>query len=69
MNVIFQEQFTGIVQHIENLCAIGTKNFFKDRTIVFQSLVQDGGAIIFVHLNSALLERELYYALVCSLSE
>ena len=46
MNVIFQEQFTGIVQHIENLCAIGKKFFFKDRTIVFQSLVQDGGAII-----------------------
>ena len=28
------------------LCANGTKKDFKDRTIVFQALVQDGGAII-----------------------
>ena len=46
MNVIFHKQFIGLVQHIENLCVIGTKIFFKDRTIVLQDLGQDGGALI-----------------------
>ena len=46
---------------------VNEKNF-EDRTIVLQALVQDGGAIIFVRFNSALLQRELYYTITCSLS-
>ena len=57
MDVTFHVQFSSLIQTIQNNCAIGTKKNFKDRTIVLQALVQDGGAIIFVRLNSALSQK------------
>ena len=46
IDVTFHVQSSSLIQIIQNNCANGTKKNFKDRTIFFQTLVQDGGAII-----------------------
>ena len=46
IDVTFHVQSSSIIEIIQNNCANGTKKNFKDRTIVFQALVQDGGAVI-----------------------
>ena len=46
MNLIFDVEFSNSIQIVQNFCANGTKIFFKDGTVCFVPLVQDGGGVI-----------------------